>query len=117
LIFQAYSNVFITCYFNINKLYILCFDINSKSILINEQTYQAFYSHILHYFMTKNKRLRCKKINEIVIFTLCAKISLRLKNNKNRIKIVIEEAHIVPSLLCDVITRIKLLKFNRIIIE
>ncbi len=75
--------MFIICYFNINKLYILYFNINSKSILISKQTYQAFYFYILHYFITKNKRLRYKEIDEIVIFTLCVKISLRLKNDKN----------------------------------
>jgi hypothetical protein len=75
--------VSITCYLNINKLYILYFNINFKFILINEQVYQAFYSHILHYFITKNKRLRCKRVDEIITFTLCAKISLRLKNNKS----------------------------------
>ncbi len=67
--------------------------------------------------MTKNKRLRCKKIGEIVTSTLCAKISLRLKNDKSRIKIVIEEAYIVPSLSCDVIVKIELLKLNRMMIE
>jgi hypothetical protein len=39
LIFQAYSNVFITCYFNISKSHILCLDINSKFILISERVY------------------------------------------------------------------------------
>ncbi len=75
--------MFITYYFSISKLHILCLNIDSKSILISERTYQAFYSHILHYFMTKNKRLRCKKVDKIVTFTLCAKISLRLKNDKS----------------------------------
>jgi len=109
--------VFITCYLSINKLYILYFDINSKSILISERIYQAFYFYILHYFITKNKRLRYKKINEIVTFTLCAKIFLRLKKNKDRKKIVIEKTYIVSSLLCDVIVKIELLKLNRIIIK
>jgi len=109
--------VSITCYFNISKSYILYFNINSKFILINERTYQAFYAYILHYFMTKNKRLRCKRVDEIVTFTLCAKIFLRLKNDKSRIKIIIEETHIVSSLSCDIIIEIELLKFNRIIIE
>ncbi len=104
--------MFIICYSSINKLYILCFDINSKSILISEQTYQAFYFHILHYLITKNKRLKCKRIDEIVTFTLCAKIFLRLKNDKSRIKIVIEEVYIVFNLLCDVIIKIELLKLN-----
>jgi len=117
LIFQAYSNVSITCYSSIDKSHILCLDINFKSILISERAYQAFYSHISHYLMTKNKRLRCKKVGEIVTFTLCARISLRLKNDKSRIKIVIEEAYIVPDLSCDVIVGIELLKLNRMMIE
>jgi len=67
--------------------------------------------------MAKNKRLRCKRIGEIVTSTLCARIPLRLKDDKNRIKIVIEEAHIVLGLPCDVIAKIELLKFNRMMIK
>jgi len=109
--------VSITCYSSIDKSHILCLDIDFESILISERAYQAFYSHILHYLMTKNKRLRCKKVGEIVTSTLCTKISLRLKNDKNRMKIVIEEAYIVSSLPCDMIAKIELLKLNRIMIE
>jgi len=104
--------VSIIYYLNINKLYILYFNINSKSILISEQIYQEFYFYILHYFITKNKRLRCKKVDKIVTFTLFAKIFLRLKNNKSQLKIVIERVYIVSNLLCDVIVKIELLKLN-----
>jgi hypothetical protein len=47
----------------------------------------------------------------------CAKIFLCLKNNKDRIKIIIKETYIVFNLLCDVIVKIELLKLNQIIIE
>ncbi len=117
LAFQAYSNVSITCYPSIGKSHTLCLDINSRSILISERAYQAFYSHISHYLMAENKRLRCKGVGEIVTSTLCARIPLRLKNDKGRMEIVIEEAHIVPSLPCDVIAKIELLKPNRMMIE
>jgi len=73
--------------------------------------------YILYYFIIKNKQLRYKKIDKTIISILCVKILLRFKNNKNRIKIIIEEVYIVSNLLCDVIVKIKLLKFNRIIIE
>jgi len=71
----------------------------------------------LYYSIIENKQLRYKKVNKIIIFILCTKISLRLKNNKNRIKIVIEESYILLNLLYNIIVEIKFLKLNRIIIE
>ena len=66
--FQFYINVFTLCYSTREKLHRMCFDIDSNFVLINNKTFEKFYSHIFIYVMTNNKRLRCKEVEESIMF-------------------------------------------------
>ena len=115
--FQTYINVITTIYFHRKKLYQVCINIETKSMLINENIFNKFYSCCSIYFMINNKRLRCKKIENNVISTLCAKISVSFKNDRKHLKTILIEVHIVFNLFCDMIIKIKLLKLNQMTIE
>ena len=115
--FQTYINVITTVYFHRKKLHQVCIDIEAKSMLINKNVFNKFYSHCSIYFMINNKRLRCRKIENNVISTLCAKISVSFKNDRKHLRTILVEVHIVFNLFCDIIMKIKLLKSNQVTIE
>ena len=81
--FQFYINVSTLCYSTREKLHRMCFNIDSNSVLINNKTFKKFYSHIFTYVMTNNKRLRCKKVEENIMFFEYAQILIKLKNDRD----------------------------------
>ena len=60
---------------------------------------------------------KCREIESNVISTLCAKISVSFKNDREHLKTILVEAHIILNLSCDMIMRIELLKSNQMTIE
>ena len=110
--FQAYINIIITVYFHRKKLHQVCIDTETKSMLINENIFNKSYSRCSIYFMINNKRLRCRKVENNITLTLCAKISVSFKNDREHLRIILIEIHIVFNLSCDMIVKIKLLKSN-----
>ena len=88
-----------------------------RSMLINKNIFNKFYSRCSIYFIINNKRLKCKEIENNVISTLCAKISMSFKNDRKHLKTILIEIYIVFNLSCDMIMKVKLLKLNQIIIK
>ena len=62
--------------------------------------------------MINNKRIKYKKIDENVISTLCIKIFMKFKNNRNYFKIIINKIYIIIEFFCDIIIKIEMMKFN-----
>ena len=81
--FQFYINVSTLCYSTREKSHRMCFNIDLNSVLINNKTFKKFYLHIFTYIMTNNKRLQCRKVEESVISFECARISIKLKNDRD----------------------------------
>ena len=67
--------------------------------------------------MINNKRLKCRKIENNVTSTLCAKISMSFKDDRKHLKTILIEVYIVFNLSCDMIMKVKLLKSNQMTIE
>lgn len=104
-------------YSRIEKSHQVCLNIEAKSILINKRIFKKCYSQIPKYVMLDNKRLRCKKVEGSVTFNFCATILLRFKDDRGFFNIISTKTHLVLDLSCDMIIEVKLMKFNRMIIE
>ena len=67
--------------------------------------------------MTRSKRLRCHEVDaKSVISNLCVNISLRFLDKDEFYAIVIEEAHIILDLSCEMIIDVELMKSKNMII-